>query len=112
MKKNRLLYLIIIMTLLLSFSSCEESDNGEGEKDSGTVTEETEAITDEAQIESIEAPDDEVSPEFDENGNPTGEYAKYLWEQEQMEEAMNSLAEDAMREQYEEDYETHVFPLD
>lgn len=28
-----------------------------------------------------------------------------------MEEAMNSLAEDAMREQYEEDYETHVFPL-
>ena len=100
------------MTLLLSFSSCEESDNGEGEKDSGTVTEETEAITDEAQIESIEAPDDEVSPEFDENGNPTGEYAKYLWEQEQMEEAMNSLAEDAMREQYEEDYETHVFPLD
>jgi len=25
---------------------------------------------------------------------------------------MNSLVEDAMREQYEEDYETHVFPLD
>ena len=53
-----------------------------------------------------------VSPEFDENGNPTGEYAKYLWEQQQMEEAMNSLVEDAMIEQYEEDYEDHAFPLD
>ena len=29
-----------------------------------------------------------------------------------MEDAKNSLVEDAMREQYEEDLEPHIFPLD
>ena len=57
----------------------------------------------------------EVSPEFDEDGNPTGEYAQYLWEQQQMEEAKKSMAEDAMREHYEDMYnDDHSggFPLD
>ena len=56
--------------------------------------------------------DESAPPEFDENGNPTGDYAQYLWEQQQMEEAKNSLVEDAMGKQYEEDLEPHIFPLD
>lgn len=52
------------------------------------------------------------SERFDKRGSYTGDYAQYLWEQQQMEEAKNSLVEDAMREQYEEDLEPHIFPLD
>ena len=95
-------------------SACEGTDSGTNDTNTQIVVEEPEDSSDAENSEQTDAADlaDEVAPEFDENGNPTGEYAKYLWEQEQMEEAMNSLAEDAMREQYEEDYETHVFPLD
>lgn len=73
--------------------------------------------TDDSDAQSVEQAEEaylhkSASPEFDENGNPTGDYAQDLWEQQQMEDAMNSLVEDAMREQYEEDSEPHIFPLD
>ena len=64
-----------------------------------------EIVTEDNVNDSEETPvssDDRVPVEFDENGNPSGEYAQYLWEQQQMEEAKNAIAEEAMREYYEE----------
>lgn len=104
------------MTLACGLASCTGTEPADDSEGPGSVVEEPADTSEreEADADSIEASDsaDEVSPEYDADGNPTGEYARYLWEQQQKEEAMNSLVEDAMREQYEEDYESHVFPLD
>lgn len=112
MKKNKIIYVVLMIAMLLILPACEGQDLNDEENSSGSVTEENESAPVEDSIDSTETAGDEVSPEFDENGNPTGDYARYLWEQQQAEDAMNSLAEDAMREQQEEDYETYAFPLD
>lgn len=102
MNKYKWVCTLIIIAALILVPACQYDETKETEStDSGSV----EQVEDSYQAK-------EVSPQFDENGNPTGEYAQYLWDQQQMEEAMNSLVEDAMREQYEEGYEDHAFPLD
>lgn len=101
MKKYKWLCTLIIAAMIL-MPACQYEEAKETES---TNSESVEQVEDSSQAR-------EVSPQFDENGNPTGEYAKDLWEQQQMEDAKDSLVEDAMREQYEEDYEDHAFPLD
>lgn len=100
MRIKRICILLIVAVLLL-VPACQYDEAGK---------------TDDSDAQSVEQAEesykDETVPEFDENGNPTGDYAQYLWEQQQMEDAKNSLVEDAMREQYEEDLEPHIFPLD
>lgn len=101
MRIKRICILLIVAVLML-VPACQYDEAGK--------TDDSDAQSVEQAEESYQ--DETVSPEFDENGNPTGEYAQYLWEQQQMEDAKNSLVEDAMREQYEEDLEPHIFPLD
>ncbi len=102
MKKHKWLCTLIVIGGLLLIPACQYDDADKKEPEEAQSVEQVE--------EAIQS--ERVSPEYDENGNPTGEYAQYLWEQQQKEEAMNSLVEDAMEEQYEEDYESHIFPLD
>ena len=102
MKSHKWIYILIVVMALLMLPACQEDKE---EKSENAETQSVEQTEDTYQ-------DEAVSPEFDENGNPAGEYAQYLWEQQQKEDAMNSLVEDAMREEYEEDYEDHTFPLD
>lgn len=102
MKKYKWPYTLIVIGGLLLIPACQYDD---AEKKDYEEVQSKEQVEEAIQSE-------RVSPEYDENGNPTGEYAQYLWDQQQMEEAMNSLVEDTMQEQYEEEYETHTFPLD
>lgn len=102
MNKYKWVCKLIIIALMIFLPACQYDEPKETDASKSKSVEQVE--------ESNQA--EPVSPEFDENGNPTGEYAQYIWEQQQLEEAMNSLVEDAMREQYEEENEPHIFPLD
>ena len=102
MKKYKWLCTLLIIAAMILMPACQYEEAKETES---ADSESVEQVEDSSQAR-------EVSPQFDENGNPTGEYAKDLWEQQQMEDAKDSLVEDATREQSEEDYEDHTFPLD
>lgn len=94
--RSKLFVGLISIMLLVSFSACQ-----------GSETKASKGVDDAAAEETLDnnGSVDSVSPEFDEKGNPTGDYAKYLWEEEQKREAMDAIAEEAQREMMEDAYE-------
>lgn len=95
--RRKILIISITIMLALSFSACQGLEDKDSDTAGDTVMEQSEETNEDV---------DAVAPEFDENGNPTGEYAQYIWEQEQKQEAMDSLARDAQVQQdYEDDKE-------